>query len=251
MGGLSSARWKLLKVSAGIAALASLPAMGTSQTIPSSAPDAAGAKVYVANFEINAAGTGAAPAAKPAAPAVPQTAATQAGATGGTANPQTATQPAAPPVLAETDTPQVQAHRMADFFRMTLMQTLQKNGFNGSQQDGALPENGVLLRGVFTEIDPMNRIRKAVLGGGSTNPKLVLYVGTFNLAHPDQPMYQTASVQAPDGRFGPVITLNNYIPMAKYELDKNPSEDEVRKICAQIVDGLKQLLKTNSAAFSQ
>lgn len=247
MGGLSNARLKLLKVSAGMVALAMLPAAVAAQTIPSSSPDAPTATVYVADFEISAASVA---AAAPAKPVTPDGTRAAPGSASGPANQQGA-QPPSPAVLAETDTPTVQAHRLADFFRMTLMQTLQKNGFSGKQQDGALPENGVLMRGVFTEVDPMNRIRKAVLGGGSTSPKLVLYVGTFNLAHPDQPMFQPASVQAPDARFGPVITLNNYVPMAKYELDKNPTEDEVRKIVTQIVDGLKQLLKTNSAAFSQ
>jgi Domain of unknown function (DUF4410) len=248
MGGLSSTRWKLLKVSAGTMALAVLPVVASSQTIPASSPDAPTGTVYVADFEISAASVA---APKPVATDATRAATSSSGTTSGSANPQAANQPPSPVILTETDTPTVQAHRLADYFRMTLMQTLQKNGFNGKQQDGALPENGVLLRGVFTEADPMNRVRKAVLGGGSTSPKLVLYVGTFNLAHPDQPMFQPASVQAPDARFGPVITLNNYVPMAKYELDKNPTEDEVRKICTQIVEGLKQLLKTNSAAFAQ
>ena len=255
MGRLSIARWKVLKLSAGMAALATFPAVATAQTIPASGADAPAATVYVANFEMSAASTAAAAAAKSAAPDGTKAAAGPAGGSGGPSNQQAGNSPgnqqAGPPVLTETDTPTVQAHRMMDFFRLTLMQTLQKNGFSGSQQDGALPESGVLLRGVFTEIDPMNRVRKAVLGAGSTSPKLVLYVGTFNQARPDQPMYQPAGEQAPDVRFGPVITLNNYVPMAKYELDKNPTEDEVRKICAQIVEGLKQLLKTNSEAFSQ
>ena len=54
-----------------------------------------------------------------------------------------------------------------------------------------------------------------------------------------------------DAHFGPLISLNNYIPMEKYEVSKSPSEDEVRKICAQIVANLTALLGANPAAFSQ
>jgi hypothetical protein len=39
--------------------------------------------------------------------------------------------------------------------------------------------------------------------------------------------------------------------MAKYELDKNPTEEDVRKICAQIAASLAALLAANPSAFSQ
>ena len=52
-------------------------------------------------------------------------------------------------------------------------------------------------------------------------------------------------------QFGPVITLNNYIPLAKYELDKNPSDEDVRKICTQIAASLKAILAANPSAFAQ
>jgi hypothetical protein len=45
--------------------------------------------------------------------------------------------------------------------------------------------------------------------------------------------------------------MNNYVPLAKFELSKNPSEQEVRKICIQIVENLSNLLRTNPAAFAQ
>jgi hypothetical protein len=38
--------------------------------------------------------------------------------------------------------------------------------------------------------------------------------------------------------------------MEKYGVSKSPTEDEVRKICAQIVANLTALLSANSAAFS-
>jgi hypothetical protein len=103
---------------------------------------------------------------------------------------------------------------------------------------------------VFAEPDAENRIRRALLGGSSANPKFLLYVGIFNLARPDQPLYQLAPEQPSGTQFGPVITLNNYIPLAKYELDKNPTEEDVRKICAQIAASLTPLLAANPNAFS-
>jgi len=76
-------------------------------------------------------------------------------------------------------------------------------------------------------------------------------VGIFNLARQEQALYQLAPTQSPNDRYGPVITLNTYIPLAKYELDKNPSEEEVKKICDQIVASLVSLLEKNANAFAQ
>lgn len=159
---------------------------------------------------------------------------------------------APPSVFEASDIPSVQARRLMDFFSTTLVQSFQKAGYNAARQQGNANSNqGVTLRGVFAEADTRNRIRRAVLGGGSPGAKLLLYVGTFNLARPDQPLYEQAIQQYPESRYGPVITVNNYIPMVKFELSKNPTEDEVHKICNQIVQNLSALLKTNSSAFSQ
>lgn len=159
----------------------------------------------------------------------------------------------APPAVFEaSDNPSIQARRLTDFFAITLVQSLKKAGFTASrQQSDSGSGAGVLLRGVFAESDALNRIRRAMLGGGVPGAKLLLYVGTFNLARPDQPLYQPATVQNTDVRYGPVITLNNYIPLARFEMSKNPTEDDVRKICTQIAHNLGALLKTNPAAVSQ
>jgi len=138
-----------------------------------------------------------------------------------------------------------------DFFAATVVETLQKSGYTARRARGATMPKGALLRGVFAEADEKNRIRRTLLGGTSINPKFFLYVGIFNLSRPDQPLYQLAAEQPGGSQFGPVITLNNYIPLAKYELDKNPTEEDVRKICSQIAASLTALLAANVNAFSQ
>ena len=41
-------------------------------------------------------------------------------------------------------------------------------------------------------------------------------------------------------RYGPIITLNNYIPLVKFDLSKNPTEEEVRKaaVSLSVVTGM-------------
>ena len=159
--------------------------------------------------------------------------------------------PPLPLVNGGTDLPSVQARRLTDFFAATLLQILQKKGYNASRTSGQNPPSGAMIRGVFAETDAKNRIRRSLWGGTSSNPRFFLYVGIFNLARPDQPLYQLASEQPASSQYGPIIMLNTYIPMAKYELDKNATEEDVRKICAQIADSLTALLAANPDAFSQ
>jgi len=156
----------------------------------------------------------------------------------------------APLVYQDDDQPSAQARRLIDFFAMTLLQTLTKKGFNATRAAGQAPASGVQIRGVFAEPDAMNRIRRALLGSGAPNARFLLYVGLFNLGKQEQPLYMPAPVQQASNEYGPVITLNTYVPLAKYEVDKNPTEDDVQKICNQIAASLTTLLASNSNAFS-
>jgi len=149
----------------------------------------------------------------------------------------------------EADIPSVQARMLTDAFSKTLVETLQKIGFTATRVREKPGGKGVLLRGVFAELDRENRIRRVILGAGSPNPQFFLYVGTFNLKSPDQPLYEPAAVQAPDPRYGPVITPNAYIPMEKFQLAKHPTQEDVQKVCAQIAQNLNELLQANKAAF--
>ena len=154
-------------------------------------------------------------------------------------------------IYAESDPPSVQARRVVDAFASTLVNAFQRNGYTAARQTGDLPSEGVLLQGVFAEADRRNRIRRAILGAGSPRPTFILYVGVFNLSRQGQPLYQTAPAQSADSHYGPVISLNAYVPMAKFEVPKEPTEEDVRKICEQIASQLTSLLVRNPNAVSQ
>lgn len=151
----------------------------------------------------------------------------------------------------DANTPAVQAQRVVAAFSRLLTESFQRSGYAVSRQAGDLPSEGVLLWGVFAEPDEQNRIRRAILGAEAPGPTFLLYVGVFNLARPDQPLYQRAPVEQADARYGPVISLNAYVPMVKFEVPKNPSEEDIRKICGQIVSQLTALLVQNPYAVSQ
>lgn len=144
---------------------------------------------------------------------------------------------------------QLRSHQVQDYFADTLIERLRKQGYSSSRNE-ALPGKGILLEGVFAETDQKNRIRRALLGSESPGSKLTLYVGAFDRNNVSQPLYVEAPVQEPHPNYGPVITLNSYIPMAKYEINKNIAEEDVRNTCAQIAADLTVLLNRNPAALA-
>jgi Domain of unknown function (DUF4410) len=220
----------------------SLAARAEGNSKPRQFPDfvATSVPVYLSDFELFASAV--TPLAKASSPAPVHS-----------AGPLSSAKDSASFVFEDTDPPTVQARRLLDFFSLSLVQSLKKSGYTvyrqASTQVGA--SAGVLFRGVFAEPDGSNRIRRAMLGGGAPGAKFFLYVGTFNLSRPDQPLYQVAPVQSADSRYGPVITPNTYIPLVKYELPKNPTDEDVRKICDEIARNLTVLLNANPLAFSQ
>ena len=273
---------------AGLVAFCNLPRSDAQTKPPDSTPSSV--PVVVSDFEMHS--VPARPKPPVGAPPAPEKA-----------------KPEVPLVYGDADVPSAQARRLMDYFAMTLVQTLDKKGFQAARASGANPATGALIRGVFAEPDAMNRIRRALLGGGAPNTRFLLYVGIFNLARQEQPLYQPATNQTsergdeptfavnncisqatsqvsknfteenaekicrqvylasfnqarqgqapnqpapgqtPDTAYGPVITLNNYVPMAKYEVDKNPTEEDVQKICNQIAASLLALLEKNEHAF--
>ena len=221
-----------------------VPSSRTRAPLQTPDPAANSVPVLVSDFELFASAV--APPSKPPAGQGKRPAATSPG-----------TKDMSPPVFEDADSPSVQARQLMDLFSTTLVQSLQKAGYKAVRQPsssaGGTPgsANGVQLRGVFAEPDALNRIRRALLGGGAPGGKFLLYVGTFNLSRPDQPLYQLAPLQSPDSRYGPIITPNSYIPLVKYEIPKNPTADDVRKVSEDIVRNLTVLLNANPSAFAQ
>jgi len=151
------------------------------------------------------------------------------------------------------DTANERANALVTVMSENLLRTLGKAGYTVRRLRAgeALPQAGLRIRGVFAEADEQNRIRRLLVGSDSPTPKMLLYVGVDDLARPEQPLYELAKPPSSDGRHGPVITVTSFSPVARFEMDKNPSDDDIKKITGDIVADLNALLRANPTLASQ
>lgn len=109
------------------------------------------------------------------------------------------------------------------------------------------PAVGILITGVFTELDEGNRVRRAVIGFGAGAATMQLYVTAADLAHPEQALYQSDTSDSSGKKPGAVITMNPYVAAAKFVMDKNATDKTVKKTAKQITAEFDKRMRTGVA----
>src|SRR5215472_8413712 len=164
-----------------------------------------------------------------------------------------ASQPPSTPEDSREETPADRANALVNQVSETLIRALTEAGYDARRLTAGspLPKEGLRLRGVFAEADERNRARRLLVGGEPVGAKVILFVGVNNLSQPEQPLYLLADPPAPDPRHGPVITVTSYAPAARFELSREPSDDELKKISANIAASLTALVNANRMSLAQ
>jgi Domain of unknown function (DUF4410) len=150
------------------------------------------------------------------------------------------------------DSPRAQAAKLVDLTPTTLVKVLEQQGYSVRRLRGGAspPDSGVIIRGVFAQVDANFGIRRAVIGGLATDTKMLLFVGIGNLSRPEQSVYAVISPQPADN-IGPLISVSAYAPVGRYELDRDPSEELLRRAATNIASDLTRLLNANPLALQQ
>jgi hypothetical protein len=167
-------------------------------------------------------------------------------------NTLTATPPAPQAGAKQAEEARKQASRLVDRMAANLVLALEKAGYTvvRLRPGDARPDEGVCIRGLFAEVDNENHWRRAVIRSGSDSGKIQALVSVANLTKPDQALYEIANLPGNEDKPGAVITLSPYVPLAKFDLDKDAPEEAFQKTAARIVTDLTELLAENPAAFS-
>jgi hypothetical protein len=132
--------------------------------------------------------------------------------------------------------PAVQAKKLVDTMSQSIVADLQKDGYNAQRlpADDAKPATGAWVHGVFTQVDEGSRLHRAVIGFGSGETKMDLFVTLTNLASPEKPLYESAQAGTSKKTPGAAITLNPYVTAAKFVVEQNAPEKTVKRVASQI-----------------
>lgn len=108
----------------------------------------------------------------------------------------------------------------------------------------SLPAHGWLVRGVFTNVQEGNQLRRAVIGFGAGSTDLQVLVTIDDLANgAPKPLYEVQT-SADSGKLpGAVITLNPYVAAARFVLAGGDLDRNVKQTATQIAEQTARRVK--------
>lgn len=141
--------------------------------------------------------------------------------------------------------PEYQAKKIVDLMAKTIVSDLEKAGYKAERLSpgAAQPSAGAKLTGVFTEVDEGSSRRRAIIGFGSGEAKMDLYVTLTDLAAPQKPLYEMANNENSGKKIGAVITMNPYVAAAKFVMEKQAPEKTVKKTASDIAKEVEAHLR--------
>lgn len=147
------------------------------------------------------------------------------------------------PQLRQKNDPEQEARKLVYLMSESLQKSFEKAGIEAQRIDSVkvFPKEGWLVRGVFTEADEGNRMKRAVIGFGAGATSMEVQVSVADLAvDPDAPFIIFGTIKDPKQMPGAVVTRNPYVAAAKFVLEKNTSEKDVSRTAKEIVQEIQK-----------
>jgi hypothetical protein len=156
------------------------------------------------------------------------------------------------------ENPAQELHELSDLLANSLVADLKKKNLPAQRlaADAPTPARGWLVHGAFLEVASGNRLQKAVLGFGAGNSDAQLYVGVTDLGAPAGKQdvldfnVNSAGNKAPGGGIATVITHTPYGMAAKFVLERDASEKDIKRAAQTLADKLENLVQMHAGKAS-
>lgn len=142
--------------------------------------------------------------------------------------------------------PAVRARQLVDLMSSSLVKDLADRGVTARRlgKQEALPADGWLIRGVFTQVQEGNQLRRAVVGFSAGQTQLQALVAVDDLTRGAPKRMYEVDTSADSGNLpGGVITLNPYVTAARFVLADGDLDRNVKQTAQQIAERVVQRLK--------
>jgi hypothetical protein len=124
-----------------------------------------------------------------------------------------------------------------------LLRDLKKAGYK-TKLLGArdpLPEEGILLSGVFTQTGKGLEMRRVIVGADQLSGDVQIYLTTANLLRTRKPLYEPVSTSSAGNTASEPIRLNLEVATLKFVMPAHPDTKAIKKTAEQIVAELERL----------
>lgn len=98
----------------------------------------------------------------------------------------------------------------------------------------ARPDDGFLITGIFTQVGPDNRLRRAVLGSGQGAEAMQLYVAVQDFTRFTPPLYQPDPTDDGGTQARPAIQLNPNAEAVKFSIEADITDKAVKQTAQRI-----------------
>jgi hypothetical protein len=146
----------------------------------------------------------------------------------------------------QTNASAIQAQHIVKLMSDELAKDFKKAGYTAKflRPSDTRPDDGFLITGIFAQVGPDNRLRRAVLGAGQSAEPLQLYVAAKDLAHFTAPLYQPDPTDASATKDGAAIVLNPNADPAKFALEADLSDKSIKQTAQRIANELAKRINT-------
>lgn len=152
------------------------------------------------------------------------------------------------------ENPQAKAREMVDLMSDSLVKDLKDLGYPSRRLAGgeSLPHEGILVRGLFANVDEGNRLRRAAIGFGAGHTDLQVIVSVGRLGKDAlEPLYETSAGTQRGKMPGAIITMNPYVGAAKFVLAGGDIKRSITKTASNIASAIdKQIQSPTTRASS-
>jgi hypothetical protein len=144
--------------------------------------------------------------------------------------------------------PKKVAHDVVDSMSTTLVNDLTKAGFNARRitSSSMYATNGWLIRGVFTDVNQGNQLRRAVIGFGLGKTDLQVNIDISDLSKGAPKSFYELHTQADSGKApgaGPTIVLGPAGVAARYVIAGKDLNRNVKQTASKIAEEVAQKTK--------
>jgi hypothetical protein len=146
----------------------------------------------------------------------------------------------------QTNASAIQAQHIVKLMSDELAKDFKKSGYTAKflRPSDTRPDDGFLITGIFAQVGPDNRLRRAVLSSGQGAEAMQLYVAAQDFTRFTPPLYQPDPTDASATKDGAAIVLNPNADPVKFALEADLGDKTIKQTAQRIANELAKRINT-------